>query len=191
MLVLLSTFAREEPVRPVVRPDVRQGRPGRHPAHRPLPHLREEPAGQAAERAERRRGEQREQHRQQVHQRGRNRERCIREHQRGSVSSAASIAPLMLPRPRPHRVSGVEWPARPRVSPAAAARWPPARGRPAAGRGDQRQPGQQDQHVTQRHVAEHGGQAAVRPGQYGDQRAGHAEDRAEQAQCRAHGTPNS
>ena len=34
---------------------------------------------------------------------------------------------------------------------------------PAGDGGDQRQPDQQDQHVTQRQVAEHGGQAAVRP----------------------------
>ena len=62
--------AGEEPVRPVVRPGPRQARPGQHPAHRPLPGLREEPAGQAAEGAERRGGEQRPEHGQQARQRG-------------------------------------------------------------------------------------------------------------------------
>ena len=53
---------------------------------------------------------------------------------------------------------------------------------PAAGRGDQRQPDQQDQHVGQRHVTEHDGQAAAGPGQPGDHRARHAKNGAEQAE---------
>jgi hypothetical protein len=40
-------------VRPVVTPAAGKARPGQHAAHRPLPGLGEEPAGQAAERAER------------------------------------------------------------------------------------------------------------------------------------------
>ena len=63
----------EEPVRPVMRPDPGQSRPGEHAAHRPPPGLREEPAGQAAERAERRGGEQRTEGRKQPQEGSRNR----------------------------------------------------------------------------------------------------------------------
>ena len=78
--------AGEEAVRPVVRPGPRQARPGQHAAYRPLPGLREETAGQPRERAERRRGEQRGEHGQQRHQRRRDRQCCVREHQRELIS---------------------------------------------------------------------------------------------------------
>jgi hypothetical protein len=65
--------AGEEPVRPVVRPQARKVRAREHPAHRPLPRLREEPAGQAAERTKRRGREQRREDGQQRHQRRRDR----------------------------------------------------------------------------------------------------------------------
>jgi len=42
----------EELVRPVMRPGPGQARPGQHAAHGPPPRLRQEPAGQAPERAE-------------------------------------------------------------------------------------------------------------------------------------------
>ena len=63
----------EEPVRPVVAPGLGKACPGQHAAHRAFPGLREEPAGQAAERAEGRGGEQRRNTGQQRHQRRRNR----------------------------------------------------------------------------------------------------------------------
>jgi hypothetical protein len=88
----------EEIVRPVVRPQPRQARPGQHPAHRPHPGLREETAGEHGERTERRRSEQRREHGQQRHQRRRQRQRCIQEHRRGSVPAAVSGHGRRLPR---------------------------------------------------------------------------------------------
>ena len=72
-------------MRPVMTPQPGQARAREHAAHRPLPGLGEETAGQPRERAERRRGEQRGEHGQQRHQRRRDRQHCIREHQRESV----------------------------------------------------------------------------------------------------------
>ncbi len=72
-LVRAPPGAGEEPVRPVMAPQPGKARPGQHAAHRPLPGLREETAGQAAERAERRGGEQRGKAGQQRHQRRGNR----------------------------------------------------------------------------------------------------------------------
>ena len=63
----------EEGMRPVMTPGPGQARPGQHAAHRVLPGLRDEAAGQAAERAERRGSEQRAETGQQRHQRRRNR----------------------------------------------------------------------------------------------------------------------
>ena len=96
----------EELVRPVTRPGPGKGRPRQHPAHRPPPRLRKEPAGQPAERAERRHGKQRREPGEQAHQRAGDRKRGVREHRREPVSSAVSQAPAHRPvSPRPYGVS--------------------------------------------------------------------------------------
>jgi hypothetical protein len=82
----------EEIVRPVVRPQPRQARPRQHAAHRPLPGLREETAGQGSEGTERRGGEQRRERGQHRHQRRRHRCRGIRKHQREPVPSHGEAA---------------------------------------------------------------------------------------------------
>ena len=71
---------REEPVRPVVRPQRRQPRAHEHPAHRAPPGRREHPDDERPERPERRRGETRPETLQQ--HRERNRYRDVREHRR-------------------------------------------------------------------------------------------------------------
>ena len=53
-VIRVPAGAGEEVMRPVMRPQPRQARAREHPAHRPLPGLGQETAGQHAEGAERR-----------------------------------------------------------------------------------------------------------------------------------------
>jgi len=88
---------REEPVRPVMRPQRRQARADEHPAHRPPPGRGQHPHDQGPEHPERRRGETRPETLQQ--HRERNRYRDVREHRRPlfRVGSGSADARLTSP----------------------------------------------------------------------------------------------
>lgn len=100
---------REEPVRPVMRPQRRQARADEHPAHCPPPARGEHPDDERPKHPERRRCETRPETLQQ--HRERNRYRDIREHRRplfrvatGSVDAPATSPPSWPFTPPPHAV---------------------------------------------------------------------------------------